>query len=414
MALPFVILLLLIAIAPIAAPHFWEKFYAIISLSLGSSTAVYYLTALHKSAPLIHVAYEYLGFIALVGSLYVVSGGIFIRVKGEATPSTNVLYLLIGAILSNLIGTTGASMLLIRPWIRMNKYRITGFHIVFFIFIVSNVSGLLTPIGDPPLFLGFLKGVPFWWTLQHAWQAWLIAITILLVCFYLLDRRNFLRAPSEIREHAPHQETWKIQGLRNLPLIALILIAVFLPFGWRESLMALAGVLSWILTPKAVHEANHFDFEPLKEVGFLFAGIFTTMLPALEILNAHASSLGLRSEMQFYWWTGTLSGLLDNAPTYLAFLATAFGLNGMHLDHDMPRFIAAHGNLLLAISVSSVFFGALTYIGNSPNLMVKKLADQQHVHTPGFLAYIFTYALPILLPVLAIVSLLFFSPWRVF
>ena len=415
MVLPFCLLLLLIAAAPLAIPHFWEKYYAHTAVGLGLFTAAHYLFALRHAEPLLHSVREYFSFITLVGSLYVVSGGILIRVKGEATPAANCLFLFLGAVLANLLGTTGASMLLIRPWIRMNKYRITEFHVVFFILLVSNMGGALTPIGDPPLFLGFLKGVPFWWMLRSCWQPWLLSIFMMLGVFYFLDRRNFARAPEAVRDIETREEHWKVDGLINVPLVAALLGAVLLlPFGWREVAMLAAAVASWFVTPKRVHEQNHFDFAPLKEVAWLFVGIFLTMLPALELLGANAGALGLKSSMQFYWLTGMLSGVLDNAPTYLTFLAAAFGAKGLNLETDMAAFLASHADMLKAISLGAVFFGAMTYIGNGPNLMVKKIADQQNVHTPSFFGYVLRYSLPILLPVFGLVGLLLFSRWRIF
>ena len=414
MVVPFALLLFLIAAAPLLFPRLWDKYHAAAAVGLGLWTACFYLFGLHRPAPLGHAASEYFSFISLVGALYVVSGGILLRVKGEATPLENCLFLFLGALLANVLGTTGASMLLIRPWIRMNKYRITDFHIVFFIFIVSNVGGCLTPIGDPPLFLGFLKGVPFWWSLQHCWRPWLLTLGALLAVFLLLDRRNFLRAPAQVREQQTREEVWQVDGLWNLLLVACVLGGILLPFGWREALMLSAAGASWRWTPKRIHEANTFDFAPIREVAWLFAGIFLTMLPALEILGAHAEALGLRSPLQFFWWTGALSGVLDNAPTYLAFLSTAFGLAGLELDSDMPAFLDGHAPLLRAVSLGAVFFGALTYIGNGPNLMVKKIADQQRVHTPSFLGYVARFSLPVLLPVFGLIGLLCFSKWRLF
>lgn len=414
MMLPFGLLLFLIAAAPLLLPHLWEKYHAPAAVGLGLCTVCFYLFGLHRAAPLGHAAAEYFSFISLVGALYVVSGGILLKVKGEATPLGNCLFLFLGALLANLLGTTGASMLLIRPWIRMNKYRITDFHIVFFIFIVSNVGGCLTPIGDPPLFLGFLRGVPFWWPLQHCWQPWLLTLLALLAVFLLLDRRNFLRAPVAVREQQTREEVWQVDGLWNLLLLACVLCGILLPFGWREALMLSAAGASWRWTPSRIHEANDFDFAPIKEVAWLFAGIFLTMLPALEILGAHSEALGLRSPLQFFWWTGALSGVLDNAPTYLAFLSTAFGVTGLALDSDMPAFLERHAILLRAVSLGAVFFGALTYIGNGPNLMVKKIADQQRVDTPSFLGYVARFSLPVLLPVFGLIGLLCFTKWRLF
>lgn len=410
---PFALLLLSIAMGPIAFPHFWHRRYPLVAVGLGLVSVGFYL--LHDAAPLVHAAEEYLGFIALIGSLYLVSGGIHIRVKGEATPLVNCLFLLIGAVLANFIGTTGASMLLIRPWIRMNRYRVTAFHIVFFIFIVSNVGGCLTPIGDPPLFMGYLKGIPFWWVFEHCWQGWAVAVAGLIAIFYFVDRANFLRAPRDVREKETAHEEWVFRGLGNLVFLALILFAVLrLPMWWREGAMLVAALGSWFTTPRGVHEMNHFDFEPLKEVAWLFAGIFATMTPALAFLQA--SPPPLSSDLSYYWATGALSGVLDNAPTYLAFLATALGQQHLTLSDPahVLTFANTHAGTLEAISLGAVFFGAMTYIGNGPNFMVKAIAEHSKVHTPTFLGYILRYALPILLPFLILIGILFFSRWRIF
>jgi Na+/H+ antiporter NhaD/arsenite permease-like protein len=317
-----------------------------------------------------------------------------------------------------LIGTTGASMLLIRPWIRMNHYRITAFHVVFFIFIVSNAGGCLTPIGDPPLFLGYLKGVPFWWVLQNCWEAWMIMVLGLIGIFYFLDSRNFSRAPREIRDKETREETWRITGIYNLAFLALILGAVFIrkPAGVSEALMIVAAVGSYLTTPKQAHEANHFNFDPIKEVAWLLIGIFVTMAPALDYIQIHATDLGLNSELKFFWFSGMLSSFLDNAPTYLTFLAAAMGNQHLNLDNaaQVRQFLATHSHQLIAVSLGSVFFGAMTYIGNGPNFMVKAIAEQAKVKTPGFFGYLFQYALPILVPLFILISALFFSPWRMF
>ncbi len=414
MIAPFALLLLAIAVMPFLNANWWHHHYPKVAVGLGAITVVYYLFALKNGVRMLHVAHEYVSFIALIGSLFVVSSGIHIRVKGEAKPWVNCLFLFIGAVLANLIGTTGASMLLIRPWIRMNKYRITAFHIVFFIFIVSNVGGCLTPIGDPPLFLGYLKGVPFWWTLQKCWPAWALAVTALIAVFYAFDRRNFLRAPREIRDFETARETWKIDGLRNLAFLAVILGAVFIehPLGLREALMISAMVGSYFLTPKPIHEANDFNFDPIREVAWLFLGIFATMVPALDYLEIHAGELGLDSAMKFYWLTGALSGVLDNAPTYLTFLAAAMGREHLSLNDSaqVGQFAAQHELELLAISLAAVFFGAMTYIGNGPNFMVKSISERAKVKTPDFFSYLWRFALPILIPVFAVIALLFL--WR--
>jgi Na+/H+ antiporter NhaD/arsenite permease-like protein len=418
MILPFAALLLCIALMPFIHKHHWEQHYPKISTGLGLVTVVYYVAVLRHGERMLHVGHEYVSFLALIGSLFVVCGGIHIRVKGEAKPWANCLFLFLGAVLSNVIGTTGASMLLIRPWIRMNKYRITAFHIVFFIFIVSNVGGCLTPIGDPPLFLGYLKGVPFWWVLENCWEAWGVAVLWTIGIFYLLDSQNFLRASLAIREKETAAETWKVDGLRNVVFLAVILVAVFIrtPPGLSEALMIGAAIGSWFATAKPIHEANDFTFAPIKEVAWLFAGIFATMVPALDYLEIHATELGLNSETKFFWLTGLLSSALDNAPTYLTFLAAAMGRQHLSLNSpdDMRAFLAQHDHELIAISLGAVFFGAMTYIGNGPNFMVKSISERAKVKTPTFFGYLFKFAVPILLPFFALVSILFFSKWRVF
>jgi len=407
--LPFALLLGAMALAPVVAPRWWANHYAKVALGLGAMTAGIYFFVLHDMASLGHVAHEYVSFIALVGSLYVVSGGIHIGVKGEATPFRNVIFLFAGALLANILGTTGTAMLLIRPWIRMNKYRVTAHHIVFFIFIVANVGGCLTPIGDPPLFLGFLQGIPFWWIAENCWPMWLLGVGLLLGIFYFIDRKNFLRAPRTVREKETTHETWSIKGLPNLFFLAVILVAVFVkkPFFLREGLMLAAAAGSYFTTKKFVHAANDFNFHPIQEVAVLFAGIFATMMPALDWLNHGSQSLLGQNPAPgiFYWSTGILSSALDNAPTYLGFLSALHGTAGAE---NLPSLLASHPHHVLAISIASVFFGAATYIGNGPNFMVKAIAEQNSVRMPSFLEFILKFSLPFLLPVLAVVWLLFF------
>lgn len=409
--IPFAALLLCIATMPLLLPKVWEHHFKKITIGLGLVAVLYYLVGLRAGARLLGVAGEYVSFIAFIGSLFVVAGGIHIRTKGEATPSVNALYLLVGAILANLVGTTGASMLLIRPWIRMNKYRFTTYHTAFFIFVVSNVGGCLTPIGDPPLFLGYLKGVPFWWVTAKCLPAWATAVGCIVAVFYALDRVNFLAAPRAIREKQTEHEEFKIQGLRNFGWLAVILAAVFLkqPPGLREALMVGAAIGSYKTTGRPIHDANHFSFGPIKEVAWLFAGIFATMVPALDYLECHAGALGISQPIHFYWFSGALSGVLDNAPTYLTFLTAAFGLKGLSIDNSahVAQFLQQHGSYAVAVSLGSVFFGAMTYIGNGPNFMVKAIVDHARVHTPNFFLYIIRYSLPVLLPILALVGWIF-------
>jgi Na+/H+ antiporter NhaD/arsenite permease-like protein len=409
MILPFVLLLGTIALAPLFAPGWWLRHYPKIALGLGAVTLVYYLLVLRAPDRVLHVAEDYISFIMLVGSLFVVSGGIHINVRGQATPLVNVVFLFIGAVLANVLGTTGASMLLIRPWIRMNQYRVTAHHIVFFIFIVANVGGCLTPIGDPPLFLGYLQGVPFWWVAKHCWPMWVAGVSMLLAIFYMVDRLNFLRAPREIRQFETAQETWKFEGLANLFFLAVILGAVFInrPIFLREGILLAAALGSWFTTAKSVHQANRFDFHPIREVAILFIGIFITMIPALDWLDLNARSvLGARpAPGVFYFGTGILSGMLDNAPTYLSFLSALFGTSDAR---DIGELLDTNTLNLVAISVGAVFFGAATYIGNGPNFMVKAIADHEKIRVPTFPGFIGKFTLPFLLPVLLVVWLIFF------
>lgn len=409
MILPFVLMLLAIALMPFLDATWWERHYAKFSVALSLFTAGYYVIILRDGAHMLEVAHEYVSFIALVGSLFIVAGGIHIRVRGESTPLRNTLFLATGALLANIVGTTGAAMLMIRPWIRMNKYRITAFHVVFFIFIVANVGGALTPIGDPPLFLGYLRGVPFFWSVEHLWPAWAFVLGGLLALFYVLDRINFRRAPEVVRELETGYEKFRIDGKRNLFFVTLILLAVFLPSPWRELLMAGAAAGSWYFTPQPVHDSNHFHFHPVKEVAWLFFGIFGTMVPALDYLQVHADQLGIGKPVEFYAMTGLLSSCLDNAPTYLAFLAAGLGQQGLSLKStaDVALFAAEHATTLAAISLGAVFFGAATYIGNGPNFMVKSICEHAKVRTPTFFGYILRYTLPMLLPLLAAAAWLF-------
>jgi Na+/H+ antiporter NhaD/arsenite permease-like protein len=265
MILPFGLLLGMIALAPLFFADWWGRHYPKVAFGLSAVTVGYYLLGLHAPAQVLDTMGEYISFIVLIGSLFVVSGGIHINVKGEATPRVNVVFLLVGAVTANLLGTTGASMLLIRPWIRMNKYRVTAHHIMFFIFIVSNVGGCLTPIGDPPLFLGYLQGIPFWWVAEHCWPMWATGVAILLAMFFVVDTLNFRRAPKAVRAKETTHEQWRFDGLPNLFFLAMILGTVFIkhpPF-LREALMLTAALGSYYTTKKSVHEANLFNLHPV-------------------------------------------------------------------------------------------------------------------------------------------------------
>src|SRR5512140_507693 len=347
MILPFVVLLAAIAVVPFVDKKWWEAYYPHVAIGLGAITVVYYVAVLGNGARMLHSGQEYVSFIALIGSLFVVSGGIHIRIKGKSKPISNVALLVIGGVLSNLVGTPGASMILIRPYIRVNRYRIKPYHVVFFIFVVSNMGGALTPIGDPPLFLGYLRGIPFFWVAEHLWYKWAIGMAVVLAVFYLLDMRSFLKLPAAQRHSAEGaEEEGEVSGMHNLLFLVLILVAVFIsepPFV-RELLMLLAAAGSYLTTREAIHKKNDFNFAPVKEVAILFFGIFATIVPALDWLEQNALSLGLRHAGQFYWATGSLSSVLDNAPTYLNFLSAAIGL---FVDNDVvqqvQQLVAQHG-----------------------------------------------------------------------
>ncbi len=347
----------------------------------------------------------------MIGALYIVSGGIHISTKDLTNPKENVLLLLVGAILANLLGTTGASMLLIRPWIKMNKARIQPYHIVFFIFIVSNVGGSLTPIGDPPLFLGYLKGIPFWWITPRAFPIWLTAIGLLLLIFYFIDRKNFKSQKQSVIKEIERTDVWKVDGLINFLFLGIILLAVFIksPLFLREGVIIVAAIASYFTTKKTIHSANHFSFHPIQEVAILFAGIFATMIPALELLRVQAQTMTSLTPSFFYWNTGLLSSFLDNAPTYLSFFSVAEGnVNTNSLPIADLLLHPTFSSYLIAISIGAVFFGANTYIGNGPNFMVKSIADHYNVPTPSFIRYITHYSIPFLLPVLIVIWLIFF------
>jgi Na+/H+ antiporter NhaD/arsenite permease-like protein len=441
---PFAILLAAMALGPVVAHTWWTRHYAKMALGLGAITDAYYIFGLHAPGSVGHAAHEYFSFVTLVGGLFVVAGGIHIGVRSRGRPLGNVLFLLIGAVLANLLGTTGAAMLLIRPWIRLNQARIKAFHIVFFIFVVANVGGCLTPIGDPPLFLGYLQGVPFWWVAEHCWRMWAVGVGLLLAGFYCLDQRDFARAAAQPPAGAVHPEVvgdikpvhlgelddlssrpkaatcrrtpkwpaggnWRLEGRANLVFLAVMLGAVFVnhPVFLREGLMVAAALGSYFTTPKAVHEANGFNFHPIQEVAILFAGIFATMLPALDWLGTHAGGwLGPNpAPGVFYWGTGLLSSVLDNAPTYLAFFRS---LTGVAAAPDTAALLQGQAASVAALSVGAVFFGAATYIGNGPNFMVKAIADQEKIPMPSFVEFVVKQTLPWLLPVLVIVWLGFF------
>lgn len=413
MLLPFAFLLGAIALGPLVSPVVWARRYPYVAWSLGGVTLLYYLLGLNAGAEVSRIAHEYISFIALVGSLFVVAGGIHIQVKGGSTPASNVVFLLLGAAAANLLGTTGAAMLLLGPWIRMNRSRISEHHTVFFIFIVANIGGCLTPIGDPPLFLGYLQGVPFWWVTRHCWPMWAVGMAFLLSVFYVIDLRSHRSAMKAVSERPGDSAgKWCVQGLRNLVWLAMVLASVFIshPLFLREGVMLLAALASYFTTRKEVRQANQFTFHPLREVAVLFSGIFATMMPALDWLQTQAPRWGAPTASLFYWASGGLSACLDNAPTYLSFLSAAQGSFAPPGGHSfaLPMANVAFAKCLLAVSIGSVFFGAATYIGNGPNFMIKAIAAQEKTRPPGFLRFITHYSLPFLAPLLALVWWLFF------
>jgi Na+/H+ antiporter NhaD/arsenite permease-like protein len=421
-ATPFVLLLLAIAIGPLAFRKAWHRHYPKVSFALGGLVVGYYLLARDGGDKVLHVGVEYLAFVALIGSLFVVASGVLIHVRARGSTAMNVAILGLGSLLSNLIGTTGAAMLLIRPYLRMNRGHLGAHHVPFFIFTVANVGGALTPIGDPPLFLGYLRGVPFFWTLQAAILPWLVTVAAILVLFVFVEAIQ--RGPVRARSEPGERMQIEIAGMRSFAFLFGILGLVLVqsqPF-LRErepwSTLAVAagmlvlGAAAYRSAEPRIHRENEFRFEPIREVAILFAGIFATMIPALEYLEQNARSLGLESPLGFYFATGALSSFLDNAPTYLTLLTAALGLEGRSVDRPedvLAVLETSRGSLLVAaISCGAVFFGAMTYIGNGPNFMVKSIAEASGARCPSFLGYLIGWAVPVLLPVLVLVGLLFF------
>jgi Na+/H+ antiporter NhaD/arsenite permease-like protein len=416
---PFGLMLLAIAVLPLAAPHFWERNRnkGLVSLVLGAPVVLWILS-LDPSA-VAHTAHEYVAFVVLLGALFIISGGIVVRGTLAGTPGLNTLLLAIGAVLASLIGTTGASMVLIRPLLRANSVRRERSHVfVFFIFVVANAGGLLTPLGDPPLFLGFLRGVPFLWTLRLL-PIWLFVNGALLVLFYVVDstifRREDVARPGDLDEMAvAHQVPVHLAGGLNFlwlgGVVAVLLAAgtLRLPPGVQEAGMLAMVALAWVTTPRALREENGFGFGPIIEVAALFAGIFATMIPALAVLNARGAALGVDAHWEFFWATGLLSSFLDNAPTYLTFASVGSGLLGTDAANLGQLLAHPEGpGVLTAVSAGAVLMGANTYIGNGPNFMVKAIAELGGVPMPGFFRYMLWSGL-ILIPMFVAVTFIFF------
>lgn len=455
LCVPFLLLLACIATGPLLFQKIWHRFDAAIAFFLGGTILGFYVAGLrmnnYGATHMMHVALEYIGFIALVGGLYVASAGVelmFVPLgkkrsegleqMGHAGPWSNTLILLIGAILANVVGTTGASVLLIRPFMRINAShsaeaeghkgqgalpgRLRPLHIVFFILIVSNCGGCITPIGDPPLYLGFIKGIPFAWTIEHLWEDWLLVIGLLLIVFFTYDswvERQFRAAKGENYESPAKLLFLKVHAHPiSIILICAIVGCVFvdpllhkfypdlhIPVG---AFMQLAlAVLAFKLADREIVKRNEFSFGPVREVATLFVGIFLTMTPALAYLAIHGGSWGINTPTSLYWATGGLSAVLDNAPTYLNFVQVALAPEEVSRQ-SLRQLLTTEVGIkdIIAISAGAVFFGALTYIGNGPNFMVRAIAQNCGVQMPSFFGYALKACL-ILIPILVIHWLIF-------
>jgi Na+/H+ antiporter NhaD/arsenite permease-like protein len=400
---PFVAMLLAIALCPLWLPHWWEsnRNKMVVSAVLGLPILVMYLG--RRPEALGAIAEEYVSFLVLLAGLYVISGGILLRGHLEPTPRTNVAFLALGSVLASFIGTTGASMLLIRPLLQTNRERTHVRHtVIFFIFLASNIGGMLTPLGDPPLFLGYLRGVPFTWTFRLL-APWGLQVALLLTLYFVWDTRQYANEPpgARRRDRGP-VEPLRLAGALNFVALGLVVLAVAcLRAPWREAAIVLLSALSLWRTPRAIRESNGFTAYPIVEVAVLFLGIFLTMIPALELLRLRGGELGVRQPWHFFWATGLLSSFLDNAPTYLVFLALGQSLGLAQEVVGVPH------ATLAAISVGAVSMGANSYIGNAPNFMVKSIAEEQGVKMPSFFGYLL-YSGAILVPLFVIVTFVFF------
>jgi Na+/H+ antiporter NhaD/arsenite permease-like protein len=451
-AAPFVGLLLSIAFLPLVAPRFWHRHYPAVALGWGLLLAVPFAGRYGGSAvrQLAHTAlFDYVPFVLLLGTLFIIGGGIHLRGAPRGTPGANTAALAAGTLLGSLMGTTGASMILIRPLLQANAARRHRAHtVVFFIFLVANAGGLLTPLG-PPLFLGLLHGVPFFWTLR-LFPELLLAAGLLLASYLALDLALWRREPEAVRRRlrstaagdggdAQPAAAWAwrgmgVDGAHNVAFLLGTLAAVIVPSAWPgptiellglrvplgnlagDALLLLMAAASWTTTAPRVRAANGFSWQPIREVAVLFAGVFATLIPIIDMLQAGqlGAFAGVVSEMrtprQFFWATGGLSALLDNAPTYLTFLSLALGR--LHPGAPEPQAVAAliagHPELLRAISSGAVLLGAPTYLGNAPNLMIRAIAEDLGVEMPSFFGYVFRYALPFLAPVLALTAWIFY------
>ncbi|WP_295646269.1 sodium:proton antiporter [uncultured Methylibium sp.] len=433
-AVPFAGVLLSIALMPLLAPTFWHHHYGKVALAWAAAFMLPFAALYGPAAAgtaFVHAALaEYIPFIILLTALFTVAGGIHIRGNFHGSPGFNCGLMAIGAVLASLMGTTGASMLLIRPLISANDNRKHVAHVVvFFIFIVSNVGGSLTPLGDPPLFLGFLKGVSFFWTAQHIFPETLFLVIALLAIFYVIDRHYYRKEGVQRFDPTPDSATFGIEGKVNLGLLLVIVGLVLMSGTWkpgiefdvfgtpvglpqlvRDAALIAVAVVSWKITPPGVHGRNQYSWEPMLEVAKLFAGIFLTIAPVLAMLKAgsqgaFAPVVGLVTgadgqpiPAMYFWATGILSSFLDNAPTYLVFFNLAGG--------DPQVLMTTLAPVLVAISAGSVFMGANSYIGNAPNLMVKAIADSRGIRMPSFFGYM-AWSCAILIPLFVLVTLIF-------
>lgn len=444
--IPFVGMLLSIALFPLFKAEWWESHQLHVAgfwslLFLVPFTAVYGFGVTYEQL-LETLVVDYIPFIVLLFGLFVVAGGIALRGTIVGTPKVNALLLLVGTVLSSWVGTTGAAMLLIRPVLRANAWRKNKVHVVvFFIFLVANIGGCLTPLGDPPLFLGYLRGVPFFWTIEHILPILILNVVLLLVAFFVIDTIMYKRDvaagcnPHEVIEEEGKSPI-RIEGARNFIFLAVIIVAVILngsipnmplfqdatgavigvaipgshvflgiQYFVQIALILLAAFFSVLVTKQSTRTLNDFDYEPIAEVARLFVGIFITMIPALAILRAHGGDIGIDTPLEFFWATGALSSFLDNSPTYVVFMTAAGALGSAEGVATTVGTIGVAN--LLAISAGAVFMGANTYIGNAPNFMVKNIAESKGVKMPSFFGYI-GWAVCILIPVFIVDSLIFF------
>jgi Na+/H+ antiporter NhaD/arsenite permease-like protein len=433
-AAPFVGLLLAVSILEVVARGWWDRLVnKLVVAGLAAALATGHLLGVHGSVggrALAHSLADYMSFIVLLTALFVIAGGIEIKGSLSGSPLGNMAMLAVGAVLANLVGTTGAAMVLIRPYLRANAHRTRKAHlVVFFIVVVGNAGGLLTPLGDPPLYLGFLEGVPFAWTFT-LWLPWLFVNGVVLVVFNLVDQYVFNREEGADPEHGLlddvlRHEPLRINGKRNVAFLAAIVVVVMCrgagvgnggtpwPFGPQEALLCALAVASYGATPRAVHEGNRFSVRPMVAVAIVFFGIFVAMTSPLLLLNSNADDLGVSAPWQYFWASGGLSSVLDNAPTYLSMTSVAAGQVGVSAGEPqyLAALLAADGGeaRLAAISCGAVLMGCLTYIGNGPNLMIKEVAEHRGIAMPNFIVYAGA-AMLVMIPILVATTFVFFRP----